>query len=566
MNQEQMTQDVANLVTRLKADYGLEVKNAMEASKASKYVIYARKSTDQSEKQERSIKDQIGACKDLVITANLGFVPVIHEEKSAKTSENRPKFRAMLNDIIKGVYDGIVTWSPDRLARNMKEAGEIIDLLDRGVIKDIRFANGHSFKNDSSGKMLLGIAFVMAKQYSDQHSTNIKRAVTRITAEGKLFDRAKHGYYKDRNGFPRPDGENWDLLEKAFKMRLDSKLSLEEIAEWLEDQGFPRKTKYKKYKSIKVNKNLLSDVFRDPFYAGALWHGDQIVNLLDKFDFQPMITPQELDRLIKINGVNKRFSLAEAMRRADTISADLLRGMVTCGGCNKKMYTAITTKRASDGKIDRYFYFRCLTNGCLRRPRSIRAHVLKNAMIEFLESNQLDYQKSYAEYLKRKKKQNENKSELFNKEIVSLSQQIRHLRDDINAVKKVIDEEKDLVIKREYRAQLKEGLKREIKLKAVLESLRVEKEKGERTFRTFEEFCELYKKLPSYIRKINTMKGLDAMAKKLFTNFLIEGEKVTKITQNSPLGELYDADASAMVDPIGFEPMTSALQRQRSTN
>ncbi len=103
----------------------------------------------------------------------------------------------------------------------MREGGEIIDMLDHGDIKDIKFANGFVFSNDPSGKMLLGITFVMAKQYSDQHSQNVTRANRRKTAEGKWAgSHLKHGYYKNNAHYLLPDGENHELIMDVFRLRL----------------------------------------------------------------------------------------------------------------------------------------------------------------------------------------------------------------------------------------------------------------------------------------------------------------------------------------------------------
>lgn len=38
-----------------------------------------------------------------------------------------------------GKYHGLLAWSPDRLSRNMKEAGEIIEMIDLEQIQDLCF-------------------------------------------------------------------------------------------------------------------------------------------------------------------------------------------------------------------------------------------------------------------------------------------------------------------------------------------------------------------------------------------------------------------------------------------
>src|ERR1700685_587066 len=143
------------LVAALQRLYGPPEEGTL---KPLKYLIYARKSTDDSDKQTRSLSDQISECMEFVEKNNLflGRPKVVQEAISAKTSDKRPGFRNMLEAIRKGQYDGVIAWHPDRLARNMKDAGEIIDLLDKGIIKNLKFVS-FNFDNTPSGKMHLGI-------------------------------------------------------------------------------------------------------------------------------------------------------------------------------------------------------------------------------------------------------------------------------------------------------------------------------------------------------------------------------------------------------------------------
>jgi DNA invertase Pin-like site-specific DNA recombinase len=105
-----------------------------------KYVLYARKSTEDESRQIRSTGDQIAECRQLASRIGITVAePPVIEEKSAKSPNNRPLFRQMLKDIRAGKYDGILAWNPDRLARNMLEGGEIIDMIDEGIIKDLKF-------------------------------------------------------------------------------------------------------------------------------------------------------------------------------------------------------------------------------------------------------------------------------------------------------------------------------------------------------------------------------------------------------------------------------------------
>src|SRR5258708_5818985 len=111
-----------------------------------RYVLYTRKSTDDPQRQVRSIPDQIVECMRLAKSKGLNVVgKPIQEKKSAKKPNQRPLFRQMLRDIKDGKYDAILSWTPDRLSRNMVEAGKVIDMVDENIIKDLKFVN-HPFE------------------------------------------------------------------------------------------------------------------------------------------------------------------------------------------------------------------------------------------------------------------------------------------------------------------------------------------------------------------------------------------------------------------------------------
>lgn len=551
----------ADFVARLEAVFGVGRSEGQGVdTDGLRYVLYARKSTDDSGKQERSIGDQIHECKRLAEREGLHIANILHEERSAKLSDNRPIFRSMLEDIQKGTYDAILVWAPDRLARNMKEGGEIIDLLDRGDIRDIKFANGYYFQSDSQGKMMLGFAFVFAKQYTDQLSQNVLRGMTRITAEGKLYDRAKHGYYKDKNGYARPDGENWELIKRAFEMRLsrDPKYSLREIATWLREQGYPKKTKHTERKQIILDDKFLSDLLRDPFYAGAMIRGQQVVDLMEKYDFQAIITPEQFDLLAKEDGVNKKFTLAAVIKPKGSVKADLLRGMVTCAGCNRARSTGTSRKKTKDG-VTEYFYFRCDTPTCKYKNKSIRAKYILEAVYDFLAKHPMNFEKGYAAYKREMARLQAKRDEELTSLLKSLHQQRKAAKDRAEEAKQLLAEHKgDAILVKEFKADLVKHLENHKIIEKKIAMTEQEKEAGKTAIQSYEEFIELFGNVAQRIQKITNMADLDFILKKLFSNFVVEGEKVTKITQNSPFGELCGSPDSVMVARRGIEPLLTA--------
>src|SRR5579859_5852506 len=109
----------------------------------------------------------------------------------------------------------------------MLEGGGLIDMIDTNGIKDLKFET-HHFTKDANGKMLLGMAFVLSKQYSDDLSQKVTRGVRRRFAEGKTSAQ-KNGYINDA-GIYKPDGKNFDLICLAWQMRKEG-VSVEQISD-----------------------------------------------------------------------------------------------------------------------------------------------------------------------------------------------------------------------------------------------------------------------------------------------------------------------------------------------
>lgn len=102
------------------------------------YCLYARKSTESEEKQVLSIDSQIREMERIAEQQGLRIVSRKEESHSAKASGKRPVFQEIINEIDQGVYNGILTWAPDRLSRNAGDLGSLVDLMDQGKLMNIQ--------------------------------------------------------------------------------------------------------------------------------------------------------------------------------------------------------------------------------------------------------------------------------------------------------------------------------------------------------------------------------------------------------------------------------------------
>ena len=296
-----------------------------------KYIIYVRKSTDEnSEHQKQSIPDQIVKCiefaqnnwlileerpsdfsefetnKDIEIEEKEEdetnrqiyrqhrHLFIVRERESAKEPYKRPKWRKIIEWIKQWKIKWILSYSPDRQARNLLEAGELIDLVDKWLL-DLKYTNFH-FEPNASWKMMLWIWFVFSKQYSDKLSEDITRWNLSKLEKGYALWRYKWWYIINEEWFHEPDPENFELLKKAFHMKIYEDKTNEFIVNRLYKKGFYRLSK--KWKKLFLSSRAIQDVFKDTFYYWELKYGDKTTNLTktNKY-FKPIINYEEYQLL-----------------------------------------------------------------------------------------------------------------------------------------------------------------------------------------------------------------------------------------------------------------------------
>ncbi|WKZ27753.1 MAG: recombinase family protein [Candidatus Dojkabacteria bacterium] len=487
------------------------------------YVIYARKSTEDDKRQVQSIEDQIEQCQKFAKRENLEVVDIVQEDKSAKTAGRRPKFAAMLERLRKGdLYNSILAWHPDRLARNMKESGEILDLLDNDIIVDLKFPS-YSFNNDAAGKMTLSILFAMAKEFSDKLSEDTKRGIRKKIREGKYSGTGKRGYMVNKHEYFRPDDSNFAIYQKAWQEYSSGKTQ-SEIIRGLKEQG------------EKISTNGMSEYFQDPFVAGIYTYGEQVVDL-EKVDpkFTPMIGPKEFLMAQKINRPNPRgWCMNDEFKP--------LNDLVLCADCGNPMIAGL-----SEGNRYRYLNLTCSNRACKEKRRekkikpvsnTIRAFEIidfaRRVFDELLNIDQATYDKAKKKYftersavikglvaesakLKASKSKLETKSSKLSDQILE-----KHSED----VKQKFSEEFTSVL-----AQIRNIDASLVTLEQKKRDLEFEIEDEFPDFKTFLNFFE---NISATIESTDNAYLVDQLVKLVFLNLTVSEKKVVKYTLREP--------------------------------
>lgn len=313
-----------------------------------KYVLYARKSTEQDEKQALSIDSQIKEMLAVAEREGLDIIDIRRESHSAKESGQRPVFKELLEDVRRGRFNGILTWNPDRLSRNAGDLGSVVDLMDQRLLIEIR-TYGQHFHNSPNEKFLLMILCSQAKLENDNKSINVKRGLKTRVEMGLWPSPAPTGYLKekrmDRKCETLIDPDRGHIIKKIYEKVAYEKWSGRKVYNWLKFEL--------NFKTAGGNKNLtLSNVYmllQNHFYYGVFEYPKKSGRWYQG-KHEPLIT-KELFDLVQTQ-VKSQFVRAESKEFAFT-------KLMECGLCGSGITADEKFKKQKNGNVHRHVYYGC---------------------------------------------------------------------------------------------------------------------------------------------------------------------------------------------------------------
>ena len=318
-------------------------------------VIYCRVSSREQAEEGYSIEAQQKFLRDYA--ANRGF-EVLREFvdiESAKAS-GRIQFDAMLAFLSRRrtVRHAVLVEKTDRLYRNIKDWVTVdeqkveLHLAREGTII--------SEESRSSEKFVHGIKVLVARNYSDNLSEEVKKGMNTKAADGYWPSAAPFGYRNERvDGRSRiaPDPVAARVVHRLFDLYDGGAHSLERLTELLREEGITGR----RGGSIAVSN--VHKILRNPLYAGEFsWAGETYQGK------DPTLVSRDLWQRVqaRLDG----FPDTRPGPRNHAFS-----GLLTCGWCG-----AAITAESHKGK---YVYYRC-AQVCRSRERYVREDVLSDLL------------------------------------------------------------------------------------------------------------------------------------------------------------------------------------------
>ena len=305
----------------------------VHSSNGTRAVIYARVSSKEQEREGFSIPAQLKLLREYATRYGFEITNEYTDVETAKRT-GRANFGKML-DYLR--HNGapcraILVEKTDRLYRNIKD-WVTLDEID----VEIHFVKENfilSKNSRSTEKFLHGIKVLMAKNYIDNLSEEVKKGHMEKAEQGEWPSIAPVGYRNDKETHRiEIDPEKGPFIRKLFEWYATGNYSLERLASIARESGlFSRNSK-------PVNKAGIHRILNNPIYYGEfVWKGKRYPGT-----HQPLITKGLFDQ---VQDVFRRANHPQETKRKLPFA-----GLLKCGKCGCALTPEI--------KKGKYVYYHC---------------------------------------------------------------------------------------------------------------------------------------------------------------------------------------------------------------
>ncbi len=500
-------------------------------------VIYIRVSTKEQVEEGNSLASQKKICQEYADKHGYKMLHLFEEQGESAKTANRTELQKMLTFCAekKNAVSTVIIYKLDRLARNAYDyAGIKLSLRKCGV--EIKSCT-ESFGDDSAGKFMENVMAVVAQFDNDVRAERCSGGMLTAVRDGRYVWTAPIGYDNTRIVGQATIAQNKmaPLVREAFELVATGLYPVEDVWRMMLEKGLRKKS------GQPIGRSYFHEMIRNELYTGWIEKfGERHKGLFDPIVSEELFN--QVQRILKNKGRKsleyKRDNENFPLRRfiVDPITGKKLTGSFTKG---------------------RYPYYRFGMKGSNYKKdaftSSYKAYMDKHALSEEL----VDRLKKFVR-------------EEFGKQ----TQGERNELERIEARLKEISNQETLLVQKNLKGVINDEML--AKQLAFLESERSEIDISKCRIKSGSvdvgeaiAFCEEYLATPSQVWE---RAGVSSKLKLQWFQFpkgiTFDGEKfgTPEISLVFKAKEAFQPLHSTMVDPTGFEPVTSSLQMRRSTN
>ncbi|QRN48628.1 recombinase family protein [Macrococcoides bohemicum] len=361
-----------------------------------KAAIYARVSTVSQAEEGFSIDGQIALLKDICAKNKYDVYDIYVDRGISGKNMNRPALVQMNEDARNGMFDVIMVYKANRLARNTSDLLKMVEEYQKYNIEFISHTEKFDTTN-AAGKLMLQIMASMAEYERNQIVENV------ILGQSK---RARNGYYNGNNllGYNKiPNDKKHlsvneseaEIVRRIFNEYANGK-GYRAIANGLNKDGL--RTKKGNPFDIAGVKYILNNVF----YIGQIKF-QQYIGWNEKrrkgYNPNPIIAEGKHEPIIEKdlwNKVHRRMSEMSKKPQVHGKGTNVLTGLIRCPVCGHA-HAAANTVNTIKGEKKKIRYYSCSQfknkGASVCSANSVRADLIEpyvmNRIVEVINNDKI---------------------------------------------------------------------------------------------------------------------------------------------------------------------------------
>jgi len=307
--------------------------------------------------EPQSHGDSPEAQEDLLKKAaeKLDVVETFRITESAKTSENRRQFKAMVEYVKANKIGHIFAYSVSRLTRNYKDLATVQSLVDDHDVTIVIVGDGKTINKQSAeiDRFLFQIRGSIAEMENKDRADATRVGMEKTARRGGVPRMPPTGYLPiadpdDPFGKRRlvmVDPVRGPLMTQAFECYAEGKHSLVTLCEEMNSRGLTTRPSPKR-PAHPISVPHMHKLLKDPFFYGEhAWSGQ-----LWKGSYEPIIT-QALFNQVQVQFANHRSYIRPAAKKFFAF-----KPFLKCGYCGCSITGEEHQDQSGNGH---YVYYRC---------------------------------------------------------------------------------------------------------------------------------------------------------------------------------------------------------------
>ena len=442
------------------------------------YIRLSREDDDKTEMSE-SITNQKSLLTQYVKENNLRLVDIYIDDGYSGTNFDRPAFRRMIDDILKGKINMVITKDMSRLGRDYIGTGELIEkFFPSHGVRYIAVTDNIDTYLDNSNNDIAPFKAIMNDMYAKDISKKIKSSLRAKQKEGKwVGGRTPFGYMQapnDKNKLVIFE-EQAVVVRRIFDMCLEG-LSFYKIALKLTNEKVKTPAEYYSFEwknNYHLNYGLWhAKTIRD-ILTNRMYTGDLVQNKRNKVNYKvKKIIKNNHENYIIVENTHEAIidkdifyevqkRIPKNVGRNEKKETHLLDGLLYCGDCGHRI--SVTSRRKKDNKCYTICnYYRTYMKNHVCTTHSNNYDILEKTILNTLKElclNYIDRKKIKEETLKNI---NEDSKENIKKETSFLETEINNI---INNLDNIYFDKLNKVITEEQFNRVKTKLENELDVK-----------------------------------------------------------------------------------------------------